>query len=205
MVQILITSAFVAMFTLSESLRMWIQVNPGILIASMFLSIALVVVLAFSENARRQFPANFILLFAFTFVEGFLVGVISSAYEANSVLLAAGITVAICLSLTMFAFQTKIDFTGIGPYLFMALMALTLFSFSAMLFSSVVPIENVTYCCLGALLFSFYLIYDTQLIIGGNHKQSISPEEYLFAALTLYLDIINIFIKILAAVGKRRN
>lgn len=46
----------------------------------------------------------------------------------------------------------------------------------------------------GALLFSFYLIYDTQLMMGGNHKYSISPEEYVFASLNIYLDIIMIFL-----------
>lgn len=42
-------------------------------------------------------------------------------------------------------------------------------------------------------------------MIGGNHKFSISPEEYVFAALTLYLDIINIFLYILSLVGNARN
>ena len=35
------------------------------------------------------------------------------------------------------------------------------------------------------------------MMIGGNHKYSISPEEYIFAALAIYLDIINIFMYIL--------
>ena len=34
-------------------------------------------------------------------------------------------------------------------------------------------------------------------MIGGNHKYSISPEEYIFAALAIYLDIINIFMYLL--------
>ena len=49
----------------------------------------------------------------------------------------------------------------------------------------------------GAILFSFYLVYDTQMMMGGDHKYSISPEEYVFAALALYLDIINLFLYIL--------
>lgn len=34
-------------------------------------------------------------------------------------------------------------------------------------------------------------------ISGGNHKYSISPEEYVFAALNLYLDIIQLFLYLL--------
>ena len=33
-----------------------------------------------------------------------------------------------------------------------------------------------------ALLFSFFLIYDTQQLIGGK-KYAISPEEHIFAAI----------------------
>ncbi len=62
-------------------------------------------------------------------------------------------------------------------------------------------VVNLVYASLGALIFSIYLVFDTQLMLGGKHRYSISPEEYVFAALNLYLDIVNIFIYILAIVG----
>ena len=48
----------------------------------------------------------------------------------------------------------------------------------------------------GALIFSLYLVYDTQMMMGGDHKYSISPEEYVFAGnnqqlLTIINNIIN--------------
>lgn len=66
-------------------------------------------------------------------------------------------------------------------------------------------ILSLVYASLGALLFSFYLVYDTQLMMGGKHKYSLSPEEYIFAALNLYLDIINIFLYILTIIGAVRD
>lgn len=42
-------------------------------------------------------------------------------------------------------------------------------------------------------------------MIGGNHKMSISPEEYIFAALNIYMDIVNIFIYILAILSASRD
>ena len=36
-----------------------------------------------------------------------------------------------------------------------------------------------------------------QMMMGGDHKYAISPEEYIFAALAIYLDIINIFMYLL--------
>lgn len=42
-------------------------------------------------------------------------------------------------------------------------------------------------------------------MIGGNHKLSISPEEYIFAALNIYMDIVNIFIYILTIISASRD
>lgn len=58
----------------------------------------------------------------------------------------------------------------------------------------------LVYSSIGALLFSFYIIYDTQLMMGGKHKYSIHPDEYIFAALSLYIDIINLFLFILSII-----
>ena len=113
--------------------------------------------------------------------------------------MAVGITAVICFALTMFAFQTKYDFTGAGTYLFIAAIVLMLAGFLSIFFYS--QIWSIIYGSFGALLFSFYLVYDTQLMLGGKHKYSLSPEEYIFAALNLYLDIINIFIYVLHILG----
>lgn len=45
----------------------------------------------------------------------------------------------------------------------------------------------------------------TQLMMGGKHKYSLSPEEYIFASLNLYIDIVNIFMYILMLIGAVRN
>lgn len=90
-----------------------------------------------------------------------------------------------------------------GGVLFVAVIILMLFGIIAIFF----PGKTITivYASAGALLFSIYLIYDTQLMMGGEHKYSISPEEYIFAALNLYLDIINIFMYILTIIGATRD
>ena len=59
----------------------------------------------------------------------------------------------------------------------------------------------IGYGAAGALVFSLYLVYDTQLMLGGKHKYALSPEEYIFAALNLYLDIINLFLYLLSIFG----
>ena len=45
---------------------------------------------------------------------------------------------------------------------------------------------------------------DTQLLLG-NKQLSLSPEEYVFAALNLYTDIINIFLRLLRILARSRR
>lgn len=82
-----------------------------------------------------------------------------------------------------------------GGFLFVGLLVVFVFGFIVALFPG--SAASSVYSACGALLFSLYLVYDTQIMMGGKHKYSISPEEYIFAALNLYLDIINIFLFIL--------
>ena len=50
----------------------------------------------------------------FAVCEGYMLGTVSSFYETDAVIMAAGITAAVTLGLTLFAFQTKWDFTACG-------------------------------------------------------------------------------------------
>ena len=59
----------------------------------------------------------------------------------------------------------------------------------------------IGYGSAGALVFSLYIVYDTQLMMGGKRKYALDPEEYIFAALNIYLDVINLFMYILMIVG----
>ena len=58
-----------------------------------------------------------------------------------------------------------------------------------------VPFVNTIYSVFGAMLFSFYIIYDTQMIMGGRHKKfSFTVDDFVVASISLYLDIINLFL-----------
>ena len=59
------------------------------------------------------------------------------------------------------------------------------------------PIVRKIYACLGALLFSIYLIFDTQLVIGKGTFAFTLDDAYL-AAISLYLDVVNMFLYILS-------
>ena len=65
-------------------------------------------------GVRRQFPTNLIFLGLFTGAEGFMLGTLCARFDAEAILYAIAITGGVTLALTIFAFQTKIDFTACG-------------------------------------------------------------------------------------------
>jgi len=201
-IQLGITVGFIALFLYHEGIKQWTRENPSFMFATLGVYIVTIIALACCEGIRRKAPQNFIFLSIFTLATSVLVGTISSTYSENTVLLAAGITVAIVVGLTIFSFQTKWDFTRFGGILFCMLFVFVLVGFMMIFLRSYFQPLRMVYAGLGALLFSAYLVHDTQLMIGGDHKYSISPEEYIFAALNLYLDIINIFLYILQILGR---
>ena len=54
------------------------------------------------------------------------------------------------------------------------------------------PYNDIMYSIVGACLFSFYLAHHTKLIVSGKHaKYQMNEKDYVFGAMTLYNDIIN--------------
>ena len=51
-----------------------------------------------------------------------------------------------------------------------------------------------------SLVLPQFLAYNTQLLLG-NRELALSPEEYIYGALSLYIDIIQIFLFILEIGG----
>jgi FtsH-binding integral membrane protein len=201
--QLLITVAFIALIKFTPPITAFFVANVWLLWLFIFGTFIVMIVLACCESVSRTYPLNMILLFVFTIMESVLLGVITIRYKTDTVLIAAALTTLIVIGLTIFAFQTKIDFTGLGTYLFV--MCLVLFGFGLIALILRSNIMHIIYAALGAGLFSMYLVFDTQLMLGGKHKYSISPEDYIIAALNLYVDIINLFLMILRLVSASKD
>jgi protein lifeguard len=199
----MVSLGFICLFVYNDSANLWVRRNPGVMMVAFVVMIITLLSMACCEGVRRKTPMNFIFLGIFTIAQSFMLATVSASYKSNEVVLAVAITAGICFALTLFAFQTKWDFTVMGGILFVAAIILLVFGFVAMIWPG--KIITMLYASAGALIFSVYLIYDTQMMMGGKHKYSISPEEYVFAALNLYLDIVNIFLYILTIIGASRD
>lgn len=121
---------------------------------------------------------NMLFLTGFTALEAYSISVITSFYSSRIVLEALIFTLGIFIALTLFACQTKYDFTSWMPYLFGALWVVVLFGFMAAFFPHTSGLE-LGYGVVCALLFSGYILVDTQLILRHYHV-----EEEIAAAIS---------------------
>lgn len=180
----------------STGYKNWIQSNQWMMWVSLFGAIGFML-LTFWK--RKSYPTNLLFLGGFTALEAYSISVIVSFYQTKIVLEALIITAAIFVALTVFACQSKYDFTSWMPYLFGGLWVLIIFGFMSAFFPYNSKVELV-YGVGAALIFSAYILVDTQLVMRHYHV-----EEEIAAAISLYLDIINLFLAILRILNSQQN
>eukprot|EP00064_Thunnus_orientalis_P019615 superscaffoldBa00004983_g19739 len=117
----------------------------------------------------------------------YMVGTIASFHNTNAVVITMGATLAISLAIIAFSAQTRIDFTIFYGVLLILAVDILMFGFFCTFYYSY--ITDVAYGCLGALLYS--------LLMMGTMSYRLDPEEYINAALMIYLDIVLIFLYLL--------
>ncbi|PKA49375.1 BI1-like protein [Apostasia shenzhenica] len=110
------------------------------------------------------------------------------------ILESAILTTVVVVSLTLYTFwaaKKGHDFSFLGPFLFAAVMILLVFSIIQIFF----PLGRISYMIYGglaSLIFCGYIIFDTDNLI-----KRYAYDEYVWAAVALYLDIINLFLSLL--------
>ncbi len=199
--QLAVTFGTVCLFFFVERVRNYVLFTPGLYWASYGIFLVVYIVLACCGEFRRKTPHNYIALAIFTISLSYLTGTIACTYYetgGQTVLIALAITGGVTVGVTLFSIQTKYDFTSCGGFLFIFSWSLFLFGFIAIFTYS--RILYTVYAWLAALLFTLFLAYDTQLLIGGRRFE-LSPEEYIFGALNLYVDVVYLFLIILSLVG----
>jgi len=195
-VQLLLTTILSSISFFNANYKRWIQENAWLMIVSV---IGALVFMLLTYWKRKSYPSNLLFLGAFTALEAYAISVATSFYDARLVVEALALTLGIFVALTLFACQTKYDFTSWIPYLFGALWFLILFGFMAAFFPMGSKMELV-YGAVAALIFSGYILVDTQLVMRHYHV-----EEEIAAAISIYLDIINLFLAILRILNSQSN
>ncbi len=141
---------------------------------------------------------NLFMLFAFTFLTGVsLVPLLASLIGAGSggtIGTAFLMTSVLFGALSIFAINSKSDFSNWGKPLFITLIIVIVASL-VNYFILKSPIMHIIITAGILLLFSIFTIYDTQNIANGAYDSEVD------AAVSLYLDFLNMFTAILQLLG----
>ncbi|KDR75125.1 hypothetical protein GALMADRAFT_98318 [Galerina marginata CBS 339.88] len=186
--QIAATTLVGGIISQSPSTIFWVQTHVWAFYVPMF---ATLINLGLLFWKRHTHPWNFVLLSTFTLMEAFTLGVAVSFYRNVIVLQALLITIGVFVGLTLFTFQSKYDFSGMGPFLFGSLIALCMTGLVG-IFIPFSRTMDIIFAIGGCLIFSGYIVYDTYII-----NKRLSPDEFIMGSISLYLDFINLFLNIL--------
>ena len=155
-----------------------------------------------AQSLRDRFPANIGLTFAFTFAEGVWLAPLLLLMERNApgitgqAGLLTGSTFAV---LTGYAFVSRRDFSAWGAFLVTGLWVLIGASLLTLFFPNAAA--GLWIAGIGTLLFSGLLVFDTWRL-----RNVYGPNDYVLAAVNIYLDLLNLFLFILRLLGGgRRN
>lgn len=195
--QLLLTTLICVISMVSDSFARFQFENYGLMIATCVLSFVIMIAIVCFKSVARTVPTNYICLIIFTLCEAYMISFIcASVGEPKIVVIAAAMTLGMTLSLTVYACVTKKDFTYLGGTLFILATALIMFGIFMGIFHAWNKPLYVMYCAFGVILYGYYLIYDTQLIMGGK-RHELELDDYVIGAIIIYLDVIIIFLKLL--------
>ena len=199
----LLGSGIIAWYTYSSGLYFKILVDDSFTI---LLIIELVAVLLFSFLYRKLPPILVgILYFVYSMINGVTLAVIFAVFELSSIIYLFAISALIFAVLALIGYKTNKDLSKWGPYLSVFLIA-----------GLVLTIINLFILKSGTLdlildwvilaIFLGVTIYDINKVKLLQSVDGIDKEKiHIYCAMQLYLDFINIFLRILSIFGKRKD
>jgi hypothetical protein len=191
---ITIVAGFVIMACYWEAYRDFLVNNPWVAIVAFVVQIWTGYGIVCYKSIAREVPKNYIYLTFYATSIAVIVSFVGLIHTRAEIATAAGLTFLLVGSLTIYALTTKTDFTFCGAFLF-SFLCLTIVCGVGLAFWPK-RIVSIGLSWVTLVLFSVYLIMDTQLIVGGKEYQY-SSDDYIVAALQLFIDIVKIFLEIL--------
>jgi modulator of FtsH protease len=139
-----------------------------------------------------------VLLLAFTFFMGLMLSrmlgvMLGMKNGANLIALAFGGTSIIFFSMATLATTIKKDLSGMGKFLFVGVIVLLVASFANIFLQ--IPALMITISAIAIAIFSAYMLFDINRIVTGGET------NYITATLSIYLDVYNVFVHLLALLG----
>ncbi|MCI9063505.1 MAG: Bax inhibitor-1/YccA family protein [Clostridia bacterium] len=209
-----LTNTFFRMFLglLASAITAFYAYSSGLYISVIlkgyytYLAIAEIAVVLFFSLLFKKLPpiAVTILFYAYAFLNGFTLSVIFAVFEISSIVYAFVGTAALFGILAFIGYKTERDISSWGTILSIALIVGLVVTLINIFVGSTMLDIVLDWAIL--LIFFGLTIYDTNKIKVMQQEGFCEDEKlYVYGAMELYLDFINIFLRILSIFGKSRD
>ena len=196
-VSVIVTALGVAFARTQPALMQAVIEHPIITMLAMFAPLWM------AMRARHSYPRNLILVLLFTFIEGLFIAPFLTLVERQSpgIVGQAGIlTLSTFGVLSLYALISKRDFSAWGSFFFVGLWVLIATSLLNIFFPT--ALGTLWIAAGTVLVFSGLLVFDTWRIVRSG---AYGPDDYVPAAVNIYLDLLNLFLAIVSLLGGGRR
>ena len=194
-VSVLVT-IFGASFGLSQpALMQMVAQHPFLTMIAVFAPLLI------ATRTRQQFPANIGFVLLFTFIEGIWISPLLYFYgrtQPGLITEAAGLTISAFGVLTLYSFVSRRDFSAWGSFFMVGLWVLIATMFINFFFRN--QTADLWLASATVLVFSGLLVFDTWRL-----RNVYGPDDYVGAAVNIYLDLLNMFLAVIRILGGRRS
>ena len=146
-----------------------------------------------------------VLYVAYSYLTGAVMSYIFYIYTFSSIVSVFFITAAIFAIMAVYGFVTKADLSSVGSICLMGLIGIIVASLVNVFLLQSSMFDTVI-CVVGVVIFVLLTAYDTQKIkqnaLYATNQNVLTLS--LCGAFQLYLDFVNIFLKLIRLFGKRR-
>ena len=199
--QIILTSLVVYFGLASSSFQKFLLTSNLMYVLCFIIMFVCLFLPLCSPKIYQSVPSNYLVLTIFTLSYSWIIAALTCLYTFRSVMTVLFLTFVTVVSLTIYAWRTKEDYTITAGA---KIVSIVLLIFSFLLFALFgIPFFNLLITSLLLVLFGIYLIYDTQLLCGKG-RVKFSEDDYILAAINIYLDVALLFTKALSIFGEKK-
>jgi FtsH-binding integral membrane protein len=200
---------FQFIFTFGIILICQIKIIKKYLLSQKTLCISLLAVFAFvylfaftiflcRSDLMRRVPINYIVIVLITICETIVLTYISIFFQLEIIIAAITFLTAICLAIFFISLFNQIDIKNLYMTLITLFFCALNYGILALIYRS--NYLYFLYCLIAAIFYTLFIVYDTTII-----RDDFDLDDYAYGALTLYFDIIRLFIIILQIIGNFRG
>lgn len=194
--------SFITGIYVSSNQTMLENVYSNIFIWFVLAEFGLVIYLSARIN-KMSFNSAVISYLLYSFVSGLTLSIIFAVYQFSSIIMVFGLTSLVFLIFSLIGYFTSIDLTKLGTILFMGIIAIIIASIVNIFLGSY-QLDLIS-IILGIIIFMGFIMYDIQKIKRMTLMIPDTDKAAIFGALQLYLDFINLFIRLLSLFGKSKD